>query len=143
MNKYNNNKLTRSKLSANQSINKSKQEPKTIISSNKPKPKEEPDVMTPEEENEYKNKIAQLQKDLEIEREKAQIKQKEPNIIENLKNEINSKNKEIKKYATINTKQREQLEKLSQEIDTKFNKMNYKIVTRNIQNEAKKLKKLN
>lgn len=141
MNKFNN-KLTKSKLSTNQSMNKSKQESKTIISSNKPQPKEEPDVMTPEEENEYKNKIAQLQKDLEIEREKAQIKQNEPNVIENLKNEINSKNKEIKKYATINTRQREQLEKLSQEIDTKLNKMNYKIVTRNIQNETKKINEI-
>jgi len=142
MNKFNNNKLTKPKLSTNQSMNKSKQESKTIISSNKPQPKEEPDVMTPEEENEYKNKIAQLQKDLEIEREKAQIKQNEPNVIENLKNEINSKNKEIKKYATINTRQREQLEKLSQEIDTKLNKMNYKIVTRNIQNETKKINEI-
>ena len=142
MNKFNN-KLTKSKLSSNQVNNKSKQESKTIISSNKPQPKkEEPDVMTPEEENEYKNKIAQLQKDLEIEREKAQIKQNEPNVIENLKNEINSKNKEIKKYATINTRQREQLEKLSQEIDTKLNKMNYKIVTRNIQNETKKINEI-
>ena len=142
MNKFNNNKLTKSKISTNQSMNKSKQESKTIISSNKPQPKEEPDVMTPEEENEYKNKIAQLQKDLEIEREKAQIKQNEPNVIENLKNEINSKNKEIKKYAAINTRQREQLEKLSQEIDTKLNKMNFKIVTRNIQNETKKINEI-
>ena len=41
MNKFNNNKLTKSKISTNQSMNKSKQESKTIISSNKHQQKEE------------------------------------------------------------------------------------------------------
>ena len=126
----------------NQSSKKNKQEPKTIITSAKPAQKESNDEMTIEEENEYKNRIAQLQKDLEKEREKAQSKQNDPNVIINLKNEINAKNKEIKKYAIINTKQRDQLEKLSQEIDQKLNKMNYKAVTRNIQNENKKINEI-
>ena len=43
MNKFNN-KLTKSKLSSNQVNNKSKQESKTIISSNKPQPKKEESV---------------------------------------------------------------------------------------------------
>lgn len=127
-------------FATNKSKQKNKQDSKTIITSGKSVSKDiSNDTMTTEEENEYKNKIAKLQKDLENEREKAQIKQNDPNIITNLKNEINKKNKEIKKYATINTKQRDQLEKLSQEIDDKLNKMNYKAVTRNIQNENKKI----
>ena len=141
MDKYNSNK-SKSKFVTNQSSNKNKQEPKTIITSAKPAQKESNDEMTIEEENEYKNRIAQLQKDLEKEREKAQSKQNDPNVIINLKNEINAKNKEIKKYAIINTKQRDQLEKLSQEIDQKLNKMNYKAVTRNIQNENKKINEI-
>ena len=132
--KYNN--KSKSKFALNQLSKKNKQEPKTIISSI---PKESNDEMTIEEENEYKNRISQLQKELEKEREKAQIKQNDPIIIINLKNEINAKNKEIKKYAIINTKQRDELEKLSQDIDEKLNKMNYKAVTRNIQNENKKI----
>ena len=134
MDKYNN--KSKSKFALNQLSKKNKQEPKTIISSI---PKESNDEMTIEEENEYKNRISQLQNELEKEREKAQIKQNDPNIIINLKNEINAKNKEIKKYAIINTKQRDELEKLSQDIDEKLNKMNYKAVTRNIQNENKKI----
>ena len=67
---------------------------------------------------------------------------RDSNEIINLKNEIEAKNKKIKKYAVINTKQREQLEKLSQEIDEKLNKMNYKAVTRNIQNENKKINEI-
>ena len=134
MDKYNN--KSKSKFALNQLSKKNKQEPKTIISSI---PKESNDEMTIEEENEYKNRISQLQKELEKEREKAQIKQNDPIIIINLKNEINAKNKEIKKYAIINTKQRDELEKLSQDIDEKLNKMNYKAVTRNIQNENRKI----
>ena len=134
MDKYNN--KSKSKFALNQLSKKNKQEPKTIISSI---PKESNDEMTIEEENEYKNRISQLQKELEKEREKAQIKQNDPIIIINLKNEINDKNKDIKKYAIINTKQRDELEKLSQDIDEKLNKMNYKAVTRNIQNENKKI----
>ncbi len=141
MDKYNSNK-SKSKFASNQSSNKLKNDSKSKISSEKSTPKDSNVSMTLEEENEYKNKIAQLQKDLEKEREKAQSKQNDPNEIINLKNEINLKNKEIKKYAIINTKQRDQLEKLSQEIDEKLNKMNYKAVTRNIQNENKKINEI-
>ena len=97
------------------------------------------DLMTLEQENQFKEKILQLQKELEIEKEKVQARQIDPSVIESLKNEIIAKNKEIKKYANINTKQREQLEQLSQEIDNKLSKMNLKAVTRNIQLEAKKI----
>ena len=95
--------------------------------------------MTLEQENQYKEKILQLQKELEIEKEKTAAKQIDPSVIATLKNEINAKNKEIKKYANINTKQRDQLEQLSQEIDNKLSKMNFKAVTRNIQSETKKI----
>ena len=99
----------------------------------------EDDSLTIEQENQYKEQITQLQKELEIEKEKSQSKQIDPSLISSLKNEIANKNKEIKKYANINTKQRDQLEQLSQEIDNKLNKMNYKAVTRNFQNENKKI----
>ena len=97
------------------------------------------DSMSSEQENKYKEQISQLQKELELEKEKSQAKQIDPNLIKQLKDEINNKNKEIKKYANINTKQRDELEHLSQEIDIKLNKMNYKAVTRNIQSENKKI----
>ena len=99
----------------------------------------EDDSLTMEQENQYKEQITQLQKELEIEKEKSQSKQIDPSLISSLKNEIANKNKEIKKYANINTKQRDQLEQLSQEIDNKLNKMNYKAVTRNFQSENKKI----
>ena len=117
---------------------------KNIIQDQKTIPEQNnEDSMTLEQENQFKEKIAQLQKELEIEKEKAQARQIDPSVITSLKNEINVKNKEIKKYANINTKQRDQLEQLSQEIDNKLSKMNYKAVTRNIQNEAKKINYLN
>ena len=99
----------------------------------------EDDSLTMEQENQYKEQITQLQKELEIEKEKSQSKQIDSSLISTLKNEIANKNKEIKKYAKINTKQRDQLEQLSQEIDNKLNKMNYKAVTRNFQSENKKI----
>ena len=101
------------------------------------------DSMTLEQENQYKERILQLQKELELEKEKAQAKQIDPSVIASLKKEITAKNKEIKKYANINTKQREQLEQLSQEIDNKLSKMNFKAVTRNFQSESKKINYLN
>ena len=105
--------------------------------------KEEEDSLTLEQENQYKEQISQLQKELEIEKEKSQSKQIDPSVISSIKIEIANKNKEIRKYANINTKQRDQLEQLSQEIDNKLNKMNYKAVTRNIQSENKKINYLN
>ena len=139
MDKYNNNK-SRSKFASNK--NQPKRDSKTINSSGKYLQKELNDSMTIEQENEYKDRIIQLQKELEKEREKSKVKQNDPNLLENLRTKINSKNKEIKKYATINTKQRDQLEKLSQEIDEKLNKMNLKAVTRNIQIENKKINEI-
>ena len=103
----------------------------------------EDDSLTMEQENQYKEQITQLQKELEIEKEKSQSKQIDSSLISSLKNEIANKNKEIKKYANINTKQRDQLEQLSQEIDNKLNKINYKAVTRNFQSENKKINYLN
>ena len=97
------------------------------------------DSMTLEQENQYKEKISKLQKELELEKEKSQARQIDPNMLLSLKNEISTKDKEIKKYANINTKQRDQLEQLSQEIDNKLSKMNYKAVTRNMHNEPKKI----
>ena len=139
------NKNPKQKLTTNQTTKKLKQNPKTVITSKEQSPKVEAnfdETMTIEQENEYKSRIAQLQKELEKEKEKAQTNQNDPNTILDLKNEINSKNKEIKKYATINTKQREQLEKLSHDIDTKLNKMNYKAVSRNALNENKKINEI-
>ena len=103
----------------------------------------EDDSLTMEQENQYKEQITQLQKELEIEKEKSQSKQIDPSLISSLKNEIANKNKEIKKYANINTKQRDQLEQLSQEIDNKISKKNFKAVTRNFQSENKKINYLN
>ena len=142
MDKNNNNKF-KSKFGANPASKQTKQDSNSINASRKSLKKvSNDDSLTLEQENEYKNRIIQLQKELEKEREKSQVKQNDPNVLENLRVEINSKNKEIKKYATINTKQRDQLEKLSQEIDEKLNKMNLKAVTRNIQIENKKINEI-
>ena len=114
------------------------------IESNKAiKEQNEEESLTVEQENQYKEKISKLQKELEIEKEKSHARQVDPSLIASIKNEIAIKNKEIKKYANINTKQRDQLEQLSQEIDIKLNKMNYKAVTRNIKSENKKINYLN
>ena len=136
------NKFTKPKYLINHSNIQIKQNPKTLITSENPPPPKEEDnnkTMTIEEENEYKNKIAQLNKDLEKERKKVQKIQNDPNVILKLKKEINTKNKEIKKFAIINTNQRNELEQLSKELDNKLDKMNYKAVTRNIKIESKKI----
>ena len=114
-----------------------------IVSNKAIKEQNEEESLTIEQENQYKEKISKLQKELEIEKEKSQARQVDPSLIASIKNEIALKNKEIKKYANINTKQRDQLEQLSQEIDIKLNKMNYKAVTRNIKSENKKINYLN
>ena len=129
---------TKSKISNEKSSKSLKQDSqKTIQEQNNE------DSMTLEQENQYKERILQLQKELELEKEKAQAKQIDPSVIASLKKEITAKNKEIKKYANINTKQRDQLEQLSQEIDNKLSKMNFKAVTRNFQSESKKINYLN
>jgi len=114
-----------------------------IVSNKAIKEQNEEESLTIEQENQYKEKISKLQKELEIEKEKSHARQVDPSLIASIKNEIAIKNKEIKKYANINTKQRDQLEQLSQEIDIKLNKMNYKAVTRNIKSENKKINYLN
>ena len=58
--------------------------------------KEEDDSLTLEQENQYKEQISQLQKELEIEKEKSQSKQIDPSVISSIKIEIANKNKEIK-----------------------------------------------
>jgi len=136
-----NNNKSQSKF-ANQSSKINKQDSKSIIASDKSLPKDSNDKMTIEQEKEYKNRISQLQKDLKKEREKDITKQNDPNLIIKLKNEINSINKEIKKNAIISSKQRDELEKLSQEIDDKLNKMNYKKGIKNFQKENKKINEM-
>ena len=101
----------------------------------------EDDSLTMEQENQYKEQITQLQKELEIEKEKSQSKQIDPSLISSLKNEIANKNKEIKKYANINTKQRDQLEQLSQEIDNKLN-TEQKTIDNSISAKEKQLKNI-
>ena len=101
--------------------------------------KENNKTLSSSKEKEYEEKISQLEKELQKEREKSQSKQNDPNVLANLQKEIDEKNQEIKNYVTINTKQRDQLETLSHEIDYKLNKMNYKAVTRSLQNERKKI----
>ena len=122
--KINNNKMSRVQKKDSQNASSEKENSKTLSSS---------------KEKEYEEKISQLEKELQKEREKSQSKQNDPNILANLKKEIDEKNQEIKNYVTINTKQRDQLETLSHEIDYKLNKMNYKAVTRSLQNERKKI----
>ena len=137
------NKNNENKLKTKPSNDKLKKVTKMDSNKTIKEQKEEEDSLTLEQENQYKEQISKLQKELELEKEKSQLKQIDPSIISSIKIEIANKNKEIKKYANINTKQRDQLEQLSQEIDNKLNKMNYKAVTRNIHSENKKINYLN
>ena len=137
------NKNNENKLKTKPSNDKLKKVAKMDSNKTIKEQKEEEDSLTLEQENQYKEQISKLQKELELEKEKSQLKQIDPSIISSIKIEIANKNKEIKKYANINTKQRDQLEQLSQEIDNKLNKMNYKAVTRNIHSENKKINYLN
>ena len=123
------------KVSNNKISRVSKKDSKTALSPDKENNK----TLSSSKEKEYEEKISQLEKELQKEREKSQSKQNDPNILANLKKEIDEKNQEIKNYVAINTKQRDQLETLSHEIDYKLNKMNYKAVTRSVQNERKKI----
>ena len=137
------NKNNENKLKTKPSNDKLKKVTKMDSNKTIKEQKEEEDSLTLEQEKQYKEQISKLQKELELEKEKSQLKQIDPSIISSIKIEIANKNKEIKKYANINTKQRDQLEQLSQEIDNKLNKMNYKAVTRNIHSENKKINYLN
>ena len=76
-----------------------------------------------EREKHYKEKIEQLENDLQKERNTYEIFNKNSEIILNLKNDISSKEKEIKEIALQNNKQKEELELVSHEIDLKLKKL--------------------
>ena len=76
-----------------------------------------------EREKHYKQKIEQLEDDLEKERNIYDISNKNSEIINNLKNDISSKEKEIQEITAQNTKQKEELELVSHEIDLKLKKL--------------------
>ena len=76
-----------------------------------------------EREKHYKEKIEQLENDLNNERNIYDIDNKNSEIISNIKNEIISKEKEIQEIINKNNKQKEQLELISHEIDIKLKKL--------------------
>ena len=76
-----------------------------------------------EREKHYKQKIEQLEDDLEKERNIYDISNKNSEILNNLKNDISSKEKEIQEITARNTKQKEELELVSHEIDLKLKKL--------------------
>ena len=71
----------------------------------------------------YKEKIEQLENDLDKERNIYEIDNKNSEIITNIKNEILSKEKQIQEIMEQNNKQKEQLELISHEIDLKLKKL--------------------
>ena len=76
-----------------------------------------------EREKHYKQKIEQLEDDLEKERNIYDISNKNSEILNKLKNDISSKEKEIQEITAQNTKQKEELELVSHEIDLKLKKL--------------------
>ena len=76
-----------------------------------------------EREKHYKEKIEQLENDLNKERNIYDIDNKNKEIISNIKNEILSKEKEIQEMTDKNNKQKEQLILISHEIDKKLKKL--------------------
>ena len=76
-----------------------------------------------EREKCYKEKIEQLENDLDKERNIYDIDNKNSEIITNIKNEILSKEKQIQEIMEQNNKQKEQLESISHEIDLKLKKL--------------------
>lgn len=76
-----------------------------------------------EREKCYKEKIEQLENDLDKERNIYEIDNKNSEIIANIKNEILSKEKQIQEIMEQNNKQKEQLELISHEIDLKLKKL--------------------
>ena len=76
-----------------------------------------------EREKHYKQKIEQLEDDLEKERNIYDISNKNSEVINNLKNDISSKEKEIQEITAQNSKQKEELELVSHEIDLKLKKL--------------------
>ena len=76
-----------------------------------------------EREKCYKEKIEQLENDLDKERNIVDIDNKNSEIINNIKKEILSKEKEIQEIMGQNNIQKEQLESISHEIDLKLKKL--------------------
>ena len=76
-----------------------------------------------EREKCYKEKIEQLENDLDKERNICDVDNKNSEIITNIKNEILSKEKQIQEIMEQNNKQKEQLESISHEIDVKLKKL--------------------
>lgn len=76
-----------------------------------------------EKEKHYKEKIEQLENDLNKERNIYDIGNKNSEIISNIKNEILLKEKEIQEFTDKNNKQKEQLLLISHEIDKKLKKL--------------------
>ena len=76
-----------------------------------------------EREKHYKEKIEQLENDLDKERNIYDIDNKNSEIISNIKNQILLKEKEIQDIIDKNNKQKEQLTIISQEIDKKLKKL--------------------
>ena len=76
-----------------------------------------------EREKQYKEKIEQLEHDLDNERNIYEIDNKNSEIILNIKKEISTKEKEIQEIIEKNNKQKEQLESISHEIDIKLKKL--------------------
>ena len=76
-----------------------------------------------EREKHYKEKIEQLENDLQKERDTYEIFDKNSEIIINLKNAISSKEKQIQEITAQNNKQKEELELVSHEIDLKLKKL--------------------
>lgn len=94
---------------------------------------------------EYKERIKQLEEELHEEKNKAIERQKlsPEDILNNIRNEIKSKDREINKYISSNTKQRQELEKLSKDIDKKLKTVSYKKITERIRKERKPIKEEN
>ena len=76
-----------------------------------------------EREKQYKEKIEQLENDLQKERNIYEIGNKNSEVIINLKNDILSKEKQIEEITAKNNKQKEELELVSHEIDLKLKKL--------------------
>ena len=76
-----------------------------------------------EREKQYKEKIEQLENDLDKERNICDIDNKNSEVISSIKNEILLKEKQIQEIIDKNNKQKEQLESISHEIDLKLKKL--------------------
>ena len=100
-------------------------------------------------EREFKERINQLENDLNKERNIYDVSSKNSETIINMKKEILSKENEIKNIMDLNDKQKKQLELISREIDLKLKKLssnttqintNPSSINNNIDNNDMKLK---